>query len=160
MMVFSPGDLLSILPELIVMGMGCLLLVLDPLTPEHRKDRLAYISLAALAVAFGAQYWLMGLRRPVFGGLYVLDAYGTFWKLLLILAAGLVILLAKAHLKLESIDIGEFNAFILLSLSGMMVMVSGTDLLVIYLGIELMSISFYIMVGFKRFERRSLEAAA
>src|SRR5213592_4112029 len=69
-------------------------------------------------------------------------------------------LLAKAHLKLEEIDLGEFNAFILLSLSGMMVMVSGRDLLVIYLGLELMSISLYIMAGFKRFERRSMEASA
>ncbi|TLY34977.1 MAG: NADH-quinone oxidoreductase subunit N [Nitrospirae bacterium] len=160
MIPFSPGDLLAILPELIVMGVGCLLLVIDPLTAEDRKERLVYISLAALAVAFIAQYWLLGLRRPVFSGLYVLDPYGTFWKLLLILVAGLVILLAKAHLKLEAIDLGEFNAFILLSLSGMMVMVSGRDLLVIYLGLELMSISLYIMAGFKRFERRSMEASA
>src|SRR5438094_6920785 len=160
MIPFSPGDLLAILPELIVMGVGCLLLVIDPLTAEDRKERLVYNSLAALAVAFIAQYWLLGLRRPVFSGLYVLAPYGTFWKLLLILGAGLVILLAKAHLKLEAIDLGEFNAFILLSLSGMRVMVSGRDLLVIYLGIELMSISLYVMAGFKRFERRSMEAAA
>jgi NADH-quinone oxidoreductase subunit N len=72
----------------------------------------------------------------------------------------LTVLLAKANLSQEKIDLPEFYAFILISLSGMMVMVSGTDLLVIYLGIELMSISLYIMVGFKRSERHAMEAAA
>ena len=53
-------------------------------------------------------YWFMGsftgAPRPAFSGLYILDAYGTFWKLLLIGVSGLIILLAKAHLKLEEID--------------------------------------------------------
>ncbi len=160
MTVVSPGDLLAILPELLVMTAGCLVLILDPLTAADRKDRLAYLSLATLGAAFVTSYWFMGLTHSAFSGLYILDAYGTFWKLLLILVAALVILLAKAHLKLEEIDLAEFYAFILLSLSGMMVMVSGTDLLVIYLGLELMSISLYVMAGFKRFERRSLEASA
>jgi NADH-quinone oxidoreductase subunit N len=160
----STADLLAILPELLVMAGGCLVLVLDPLTPQDRKDWLAYFSLGTLGAAFVVSYWFMGaftgLPRPAFSGLYVLDAYGTFWKLLLIVVSGLVILLAKAHLKLEEIDLPEFYAFILLSLSGMMVMVSGADLLVIYLGLELMSLSLYVMAGFKRYELRPLEAAA
>ena len=160
MTVVSLGDLLAILPELLVTAAGCLVLVLEPLTAPGHKDRLAYFSLATLGIAFVVSAWFMGLARPVFSGLYVLDAYGTFWKLLLLLVAALIILLAKAHLKLEQIDLAEFYAFILLSLAGMMVMVSGTDLLVIYLGLELMSVSLYVLAGFKRFERRSLEAAA
>lgn len=164
MTIVSTADLLAILPELLVMAGGCLVLVLDPLTIKDRKDRLAYFSLATLGAAFVVGYWFMGpltgSPRPAFSGLYVLDAYGTFWKLLLILVSGLVILLAKAHLKLEEIALPEFYAFILLSLSGMMVMVSGTDLLVIYLGLELMSLSLYVMAGFKRYAPRSLEAAA
>ncbi|TSA03967.1 MAG: NADH-quinone oxidoreductase subunit N [Nitrospiraceae bacterium] len=160
----STADLLAILPELLVMAGGCLVLVLDPLTSKDRKGRLAYFSLAVLGAAFVVGYWFMGALtgspRPAFSGLYVLDAYGSFWKLLLIVVSGLVILLAKAHLKLEEIDLPEFYAFILLSLSGMMVMVSGTDLLVIYLGLELMSLSLYVMAGFKRYALRSLEAAA
>ncbi len=160
----STADLLAILPELLVMAGGCLVLVLDPLTSKDRKDWLAYFSLAVLGAAFIVGYWFLGALagspRPAFSGLYVLDAYGTFWKLLLVVMSGLIILLAKAHLKLEEIDLPEFYAFILLSLSGMMVMVSGTDLLVIYLGLELMSLSLYVMAGFKRYALRSLEAAA
>jgi len=164
MTVVSTADLLAILPELLVMTGACLVLVLDPLTPQHRKEWLTYLSLATLGVAFVVGYWFMGsfrgAPRPAFSGLYVLDAYGTFWKLLLIGISALIILLAKAHLKLEEIDLPEFYALILLSLSGMMVMVSGADLLVIYLGVELMSLSLYVMAGFKRYELRPLEAAA
>src|SRR2546422_11367093 len=99
-------------------------------SPQHRKEWLTYLSLATLGVAFVVGYWFMGsfrgAPRPAFSGLYVLDAYGTFWKLLLIGISALIVLLAKAHLKLEEIDLPEFYALILLSLSGMMVMVSGT----------------------------------
>jgi len=160
----STADLFAILPELLVMTAGCLVLVLDPLLSKERKDWLTYLSLAALAAAFIVSYTffgpLTGFPRRAFSGLYVLDAYGIFWKLLLIVASALVILMAKAYLKLEEIDLPEFYAFILLSLSGMMVMVSGADLLVIYLGLELMSLSLYVMAGFKRYELRPLEAAA
>ncbi|HEY3197469.1 MAG TPA: NADH-quinone oxidoreductase subunit N [Nitrospirales bacterium] len=161
MTVFLPSDLLAILPELLVMTAGCLVLLLDPLLSAARKEWLAYVSLASLVAAFVVAYWFIGLPpRSVFSGLYVLDAYGTFWKLMLIFFSALTVLLAKANLSQEKIDLPEFYAFILISLSGMMVMVSGTDLLVIYLGIELMSISLYIMVGFKRSERHAMEAAA
>jgi NADH-quinone oxidoreductase subunit N len=161
----SSADLWGVLPELLVMTAGCAMLVLDPVLPASRKHLLAWCALITLGGTFVLTYVAMGLpagfpARPLFNGLYVLDAYGTFWKLLLLGVGALVILLAKAHLKFEEIDLPEFYALILLSLAGMMVMVSGTDLLVIYLGIELTSISFYVMAGFKRFERRSMEAAA
>ena len=124
MTFFSTADLLAILPELLVMTAGCLVLVLEPLTPEARKDWLIYFSLATLGVAFIAASRLMAIpARPVFSGLYALDPYGTFWKLLLIFVSALIILLAKANLDLEAINLSEFYAFILLSLSGMMVMV-------------------------------------
>ena len=64
------------------------------------------------------------------------------------------------YLKAERIQLGEYYGFILLALSGMMVMVSGADLLTIYLGTELMSLSLYVMTGLNRSKPRSLEAAA
>jgi len=73
---------------------------------------------------------------------------------------GMTILMSMPYLKVERLQLGEYYGFILLSLSGMMVMVSGTDLLTIYLGTELMSLSLYIMAGLKRSSARSLEASA
>ena len=99
-------------------------------------------------------------RVFAFSDLLVIDSYAAFWKLLLYAVSGLTILLSMTYLKEEHIDLAEYYGFILLSLAGMMVMVSGVDLLVIYLGIELMSISLYVMAGFKRFEARSIESSA
>jgi NADH-quinone oxidoreductase subunit N len=160
-MVIPASDLLAILPELIIMTAGCVVLVLDPLLSEARKGWLVYFSLAALVAAFAAGSWDVGSPpRSIFSGLYVLDGYGTFWKLLLMFFSGLIILLAHTNLTQEHINLPEFYALLLLSLSGMMVTVSGTDLLVIYLGLELTSISLYVMAGFKRLDKRSTEAAA
>ncbi|MDP9131551.1 MAG: NADH-quinone oxidoreductase subunit N, partial [Nitrospirota bacterium] len=96
----------------------------------------------------------------VFSDLVVIDAYASFWKLLLYIVTGLTVLLSLAYLKAERLNIGEYYGFILLSLAGMMVMVSGADLLTIYLGTELMSLSLYVMAGLKRTDARSLEASA
>jgi NADH-quinone oxidoreductase subunit N len=73
---------------------------------------------------------------------------------------GLTILMSLPYLKAEGLHLGEYYGFILLALSGMMVMVSGADLLTIYLGTELMSLSLYVLAGLKRASPRSLEASA
>jgi len=154
------ADILAILPELLVVGAACLLLVLDPITPPSKKDALAWMSLGTLVLCF---FITMGdFHQPVFAfsHLVVVDAYASFWKLLLYLMSGLIILLSLTYLKEEQIDLAEYYGFILLSLTGMMIMVSGSDLLTIYLGIELMSIPLYILAGFKRFEARSIESSA
>jgi NADH-quinone oxidoreductase subunit N len=161
MIVVSPADLWAILPELCIMTAACIVLVLDPLLSETRKEWLMYFTLTALVAAFAAAFWQLGWPpRAVFYELYALDGYGTFWKLMLIFFAGLIVLLAKSNLEEERFILPEFYAFVLLSLSGMIVTVCGTDLLVIYLGLELTSIALYVMAGFKRFQQRSLEAAA
>jgi NADH-quinone oxidoreductase subunit N len=92
--------------------------------------------------------------------MYLLDPYSTFFKFLLYIAAAFVILLSINYLKIEKINIGEYYAFLLIATAGMMVMVSGGDLITIYLGLELNSICFYVLAGFKRYEERSTEASA
>jgi len=159
-MTIPLADLVTILPEIIVVVAACALLVLDPITPASKKDFLAWMSLAALVVCFFVTMSNMTERVYAFSDLVIVDPYSSFWKLLLYVVSGLTILLSLTYLKEEGIDLAEFYGFILLSLVGMMVMVSGADLLTIYLGIELMSISLYVMVGFKRFEARSVESSA
>ena len=159
-MMIPLADLVTILPEIIVVSVACLLLVLDPITPSHRKDLLAWMSVAALVVCFIVTASSMGDRVYAFSDLVVMDRYASFWKLLLYVVSGMTILLSIGYLKEERIDLAEFYGFVLLSMTGMMIMVSGADLLVIYLGIELMSISLYVMAGFKRFEAKSIESSA
>ena len=159
-MTIPLADLVAILPELIVIGAACLVLALDPLTPPSRKDWLAWLSLAALAACAHLTVSRMGTSVSAFSDLVILDPFSGFWKLLLYGVTGFTILLSLPYLKAERLNLGEYYGFILLSLSGMMVMVSAADLLTIYLGMELMSLSLYVLAGFKRFEARSLEASA
>ncbi|MDR4480219.1 MAG: NADH-quinone oxidoreductase subunit N [Nitrospira sp.] len=159
-MTFPVQDLLAILPELIVIGTACLILALDPILAASKKDLLAWLTLGALAICLGLTASHMTGRVSAFSDMVVIDSYAAFWKLLLYIVTGLTVLLSLAYLKAERLSIGEYYGFILLSLAGMMVMVSGADLLTIYLGTELMSLSLYVMAGLKRTEAHSLEASA
>jgi NADH-quinone oxidoreductase subunit N len=156
-------DMLVILPELIIVASACLVLILDPVTPPSRKELLAWLSLGGLALCIGltsGQISVLNLHLSAFSDLVVVDAYARFWKLLLYGVTGLTILMSLPYLKAERLHLGEYYGFTLLALAGMMVMVSGADLLTIYLGTELMSLSLYVMAGLKRSSPRSLEASA
>jgi len=159
-MTFSAADLFLILPELLVVTAACIVFVLDPVLRASDKDGLVWLSLGTLAVCMGLTASQIQAPATIFSGLVVIDAYGAFWKLLLYFVTGLTILLSHSYLKEERLYFGEYYGFVLLALSGMMVMVSSTDLLTLYLGTELMSLSLYVMAGLKRSEPRSLEAAA
>ncbi len=138
------ADLLALLPELIVVVTACLVISLDPITPASRQDLLAWLSVGALALCLGFTGWqinALNIRVSAFSDLVVIDAYARFWKILLCGVAGLTILMSMPYLKAERIQLGEYYGFILLALSGMMVMVSSADLLTMYLGTELMSLS-------------------
>lgn len=159
-MTFPVGDLYLILPELLVITAACVVLVFDPVLRRSDKDGLVWLSLGTLAICMGLTASQIGDLTLIFSGLVVIDTYGAFWKLLLYFVTGLTILLSYSYLKEERLYYGEYYGFILLALAGMMVMVSASDLLTIYLGTELMSLSLYVMAGLKRAEPRSLEASA
>ncbi len=160
MMTFSSADLFLILPELLIVIAACIILVLDPVLRTSDKDGLVWLSLGTLAVCMGLTASQIQAPATIFSGLVVIDAYGAFWKLLLYFVTGLTILLSHSYLKEERLYFGEYYGFVLLALSGMMVMVSSADLLTLYLGTELMSLSLYVMAGLKRSDPRSLEASA
>ncbi len=159
-MTFQIHDLFLVLPELLIIAAACLVLALDPVLDASKTDELAWLSLGTLAICMGLTASQMDHPATAFGGLVVIDAYGAFWKLLLYFVTGLTVLLSFSYLKEERLYVGEYYGFVLLALCGMMVMVSSADLLTIYLGTELMSLSLYVMAGLKRAESRSLEASA
>jgi NADH-quinone oxidoreductase subunit N len=159
-MTLPLADLVAVLPELIVTLAACLVLIFDPVTPPSRKEWLAWLSLGALVICAVVTGTRLDASVMAFSDLVIIDPYAGFWKLLLYVVTGLTILLSLAYWKVERLSLGEYYGFLLLSLCGMMVMVSAADLLTIYLGIELMSLSLYVLAGLKRTEGRSLEASA
>ena len=94
-----------------------------------------------------------------FGGTFHLDAFSTFFKFVFYMACGLGILMSINYLKIEDIHRGEYYALMLFATSGMMLMASAADLITLYLGLELMALSIYILAGFMRSDNRSNEAA-
>ena len=156
--MFPMTDIWLILPEIILIVYACAILVLEPFVSSSQKGILAYFSLTALALAGFTSFRLSHLGYAAFSGMYLLDPYSSFFKFLLYIAAVLVVLLSMNYLKVEKINIGEYYAFLLIATAGMTVMVSGGDLITIYLGLELTSICFYVLAGFRRYEERSIEA--
>ncbi|MBI5287204.1 MAG: NADH-quinone oxidoreductase subunit N, partial [Deltaproteobacteria bacterium] len=158
-MTFTIADILTILPEIIIAGGASLLLLVAPFVKDEGKGIIAFFSIAFILLGAWFSYHLIGTDATFPGGMFVLDGYATFFKFIFYIATVLTILLSLHYGRVEGIGIGEYYILLLFSLSGMMTLASGADLLTIYLGIELMTLPVYVLVGFARREIRSNEAA-
>jgi len=121
-----------------------------------RKTFLAYLSILASLFAVFA---IFNAQGSAFGGMFVADGYGTFFKLIFLISLILTILASTRYLPIERIEHGEYYSLMLFATIGMMTMASASDLIMVYLGLELMSLSVYVLAGFKRHSTRSSEAA-
>ncbi len=158
-MSFSLVNILGTMPEIYLTFFGCIILILDTMVPNEKRSWLAYFTIASLVFAMIASYGLNGKGLPLYQGLYIIDPFSNFFKMTIYVAAIITVLFSLPYLDQEDIHIGEYYAFILFSTVGMMVMVSAGDLITLFLGIELMSLCFYVMVGLKRGSERSVEAS-
>jgi NADH-quinone oxidoreductase subunit N len=147
------------LPFLIVTGTGLLILVLDPLMRPERRDRLPILSLAGVVCATAALLLRDGGAELAFGGMLSTDGFARFFNLLFLLVTGLTLLISIAYVRRAGLEHGEYSALLLFSTLGMMVMASSLDLMTIFLGLETLSISLYILAGFLRDQIRSNESA-
>ncbi len=154
-------NILNILPILVLAGFGMIVLVTDVLSSRKWVNRniLAYISLIGIIIAAVLTRSSTGTTLFSFNESFVTDNYSLFFNFIFLLCAGLTILISHNYIKREDINYGEYYALILFSTIGMMLMASGADLLNIYIGLEVMSISIYILTGFKRSKLISNEAS-
>ena len=148
-----------ILPELVVIITALVVLVVDFFLGRERKAALGWYSLGGIFIAAYASYKLMPMSGTFFGGTFLLDPFSTYFKFVFYIACGLGILVSINHLKGEGALRGEYFALMLFATSGMMMMASAGDLITLYLGLELMALSVYVLAGFLRRDNRSNEAA-
>jgi len=148
-----------LMPEVVVVSAALLVLFFDLFIKKERKAVLGWFSLLGIVVAAIATYRLMGTQGTFFAGTFNLDPFSVFFKYVFYIACGLGILLSINYLKIEDIHRGEYYALMLFATSGMMLMASAGDLITLYLGLELMALSVYILAGFMRRDNRSNEAA-
>jgi len=163
---FSALDYLLSLPIILLTLFALGILLIDLMIPEEWKWTNALTAFVGLAFSAAGvlkiQYALDRAHlngQQAFMGSMVVDRFAIYFWYLFLAGAAVSILISVRYLEIENEHHGEFYALLLFSVVGMMVMASGFDVVLIFIGLELMAISTYVLVGFLRRDRRSNEAA-
>jgi NADH-quinone oxidoreductase subunit N len=153
---FTHADLLAIAPEIALLAAGCLILLVEAFAPALRRW-FATIAMAGVAISL---YFLVNAPAGLsFGGRYDTSPLTVFVGLFLGAAAALAILVARPYLERTGEERGEFYALLLWGHLGVSLMTRGLDLLIIFIGLETLSLAFYTLAGFFRRVAASSEAA-
>ena len=146
--------------EIAVIGLALAILLIDLWTPDQLKPRLGCVALAGLLVILAASFLGAGGGPAVTGfhGMFVRDGLALFFKRLFLISAVFVVVMGAEFAGRIAMGIGEFYAVILLALAGMMFAASANDFVMVFVSLEMISISFYVLVSFQRSRMQSLEA--
>jgi NADH-quinone oxidoreductase subunit N len=162
-LVLPVVDLRPLLPMLVLAATAAIVIVLDLLPPRERKDHLGFVSALGVVLTLVMTYWMTfaigGGELRGFRGMVVLDPFALFFNVVIGYATGLVILLSMDYIRREGQEAGEFYILVLLSALGMMLMASAGDLIIVFLGLETMSIALYVLTGFFRHRLEAGEAS-
>ena len=162
--LINVADLQLIVPELILTACACVALIMEVILPYRKSKLTAYFSLIGVALAFvslGLQWWTMraGLPFDGFYGMVRIDGFALLFKAIFLIAAALAIGISTRYLDVEGEQHGEYYALVLFATVGMMFLACGYDLISLYISLELMALTFYVLVAFTKREKRSNEAA-
>ncbi|HET6893444.1 MAG TPA: NADH-quinone oxidoreductase subunit N [Pyrinomonadaceae bacterium] len=149
-------------PELIICIIAVAIMLVDAFSRPSQRWITGSISLVGLFAAAAASIWLwIGWDGPsqAFNGMIVLDGLRLGFTLVFIIVAALTVLISMVWVQNEKLPAGEFHSLLLFATSGMMFMASGGDLVIIFLGLEILSIATYVMAGFRRTDVRSNESS-
>ncbi|MEE9610178.1 MAG: NADH-quinone oxidoreductase subunit N [Desulfatiglandales bacterium] len=152
-------ELATIAPELIVCGTALLMLIFGFMSKKERGNDVAFLGILGIIAAIWVSFTMWGLKERGFSDMIIVDHFSLFFKIIFLVAAGLTILMSLQYLEDEGIEHYEYYVLLLFSTLGMMIMASGEDLVVIFLGLETMSIAIYILAGFRRENVKSNESA-
>ena len=151
-------DIFGIMPLLILAGTGLVVLLWDAFEKVPSRIPLFLTVLgAAAAIAAGAVN--LGNTGRIFNGMILNDSFANYYAMLFSAGVIIAVLLAERYLRDEGVLVGEFSGLTLFSACGMIMLASGNDLVVTFLGLETMSIAFYVLAGLFRKRRESNEAA-
>ncbi len=163
---YTSTDHFTIIPAVMLALFGCAILLFDFLIfpePRQRKWLLIFVALAEGFTGYGLfrqQMWVASQGSLVgFGGSVTIDGFGIFFNWIFLVAALVVALVSYKYLEIAGEHHGEYYGLILFAQCGMYFLATGTDLITLFIGLELMALCFYVMVGFLRGEKRSNEAA-
>ncbi|MBM4294933.1 MAG: NADH-quinone oxidoreductase subunit N [Deltaproteobacteria bacterium] len=160
MSVTIPSFTLSSIGPWLTLTVGAIfLLLLDALSPKGRKAYFPQLSLVALGIAALQTYCLWGRSGTDFARMIYLDNFSFFFYFIFILGTALTVMLSRQYLEDWGKNLGEYYALVLFATAGMMLMASSAHFIMIFLGLEVMSIAVYVLAGLFREDFKSNEAA-
>ncbi|HYU99807.1 MAG TPA: NADH-quinone oxidoreductase subunit N, partial [Pyrinomonadaceae bacterium] len=155
-------NLWLILPELVICIAGVVVMLVDAFAKPTQRWITGSISIAGLIAAAGSSSWLCLSWRgatEAFNGMIVLDELRLGFTFVFLVVSGLTILVSMVWVENERLPAGEFHALLMFATAGMMFMASAGDLVMVFLGLEILSIATYVMCGFRRTDVRSNESS-
>lgn len=155
-MPLSLSTFIPVLPEIFLVCMAIILVVVDFSFPRNREMLGQFTLYSGLGVIL-----FLFCQKPgiAFGSMFIVDSYSVFFKMICLFGMIMTILLSVQYLKVEQIRQGEYFSLMAFSVVGMMIMASAADLIVVYLGLELMALSIYCLVGLLKDDARANEAS-
>src|SRR5215470_7045935 len=158
--LLSLSDLQLIAPELILTVCACLALVMEVILPYRKSKLTAYFSLIGIALAMISLILQWGDSSiDGFYGMIRIDGLALLFRGIFLISAALAIGISTRFLDIEGEQHGEYYALVLFATVGMMFIASSYDLISLYISLELMALSFYVLVAFTKREKKSNEAA-
>jgi NADH-quinone oxidoreductase subunit N len=153
------SDVFALWPEILMTATACVLLMVDIVTQRQHKHLLGWGTLGVVLFTLLLLLFIPPSGAHIFSSMFIADTYTTFFRALFLIATALTVLISLRYLDDEGAHHGEYYALLLFATVGMMFMAGGGDLITIYLGLELMSLSTYVLAGFIRRDTTSTEAA-
>src|ERR1700742_4659002 len=157
-MNFAGYQLLPVLPELVLAIGAMVLLMIGAYRGQQTTGLVTGLAVCLLVVVGALELWLPAGKLTTFNGSFIVDDFARFLKVLALIGSGATLVLSTEFLADPSRRIFEYAILVLLSTLGMMVLISAGDLIVLYLGLELMSLALYVVAASNRDNAKSTEA--
>ncbi len=159
-MIPSATEYLRILPELVLCAFGILVMLIEPLLgPENNRKGLGVLAFIGTLAALGATLVMAANPGMAFSGMIRVDRFAVFFHVIVLAVAAVVTLASLEYLNTQKLRAGEYYGLILLGTVGMALMSSAVELVLVFIALEISSISTYILAGFRRNVATSIEAA-
>ncbi|HTU43303.1 MAG TPA: NADH-quinone oxidoreductase subunit N [Candidatus Aquilonibacter sp.] len=154
------ADYIRILPEIVLSIFGMIVMMLDPLMNEEKSQKvLASIALVGVLAGLGATWFMAQSPGQAFWNMVLVDGFSVFFHVLVIAIATAVILSSYEYMAVQRIRAGEYYALLLFGTVGVALMSSAVELVLIFIALEISSISTYVLAGFRRHEASSTESS-
>jgi len=149
----------AILPSVVLSVFGILIMAAEPFVSASRKTALPWVALAGTVAAMLAIVPMAAARGQWYSNLWIVDDFDIFLHFVFLLIAAITILTAADYLRRENMNHAEFYSLLLFATAGMLMMAGSNELIMVFIGLEVLSIATYVMAGFRRTDLKSNESA-